>query len=308
MDLSNLIYFKTVVETGSMSKAAQELFISQPALSTSISKLESEIGVKLFDRIGNRIVLNKTGEQFAQYAKQAVELLNAGVNSAKRGIYDTKGGIQIAYTSYAPIIADCVAQYTQINPLITFQIIAFEATKMVDSDQLDFLLSSSAGDTLHDQNKTFWVSRPLFQERYVLIYGNRLANALGAGPADLSLLKDEYFVTMAQDDRKDVLFSDITFSLCMNAGYFPKVYCKTDEFLVKVKLVQSDLAVAVLPESCLQDALSIAPGLQYSVLEDEMAKRTIHIMRHKKSLMTEAALDFWEFILDFYGLPQDDLD
>lgn len=36
MDLSNLIYFKTVVETGSMSKAAQELFISQPALSTSI--------------------------------------------------------------------------------------------------------------------------------------------------------------------------------------------------------------------------------------------------------------------------------
>ena len=113
---------------------------------------------------------------------------------------------------------------------------------------------------------------------------------------------------MAQDDRKDVLFSDITFSLCMNAGYFPKVYCKTDEFLVKVKLVQSDLAVAVLPESCLQDALSIAPGLQYSVLEDEMAKRTIHIMRHKKSLMTEAALDFWEFILDFYGLPQDDLD
>lgn len=123
---------------------------------------------------------------------------------------------------------------------------------MVDSDQLDFLLSSSAGDTLHDQNKTFWVSRPLFQERYALIYGNRLANALGAGPADLSLLKDEYFVTMAQNDRKDVLFSDITFPLCMNAGYFPKVYCKTDEFLVKVKLVQSDLAVAVLPESCLK--------------------------------------------------------
>lgn len=87
-----------------------------------------------------------------------------------------------------------------------------------------------------------------------------MANALGAGPADLSLLKDEYFVTMAQNDRKDVLFSDITFPLCMNAGYFPKVYCKTDEFLVKVKLVQSDLAVAVLPESCLKDALAIAPA------------------------------------------------
>ena len=259
MDIRNIEYFLHLAKYEHVSATADLLHISQPSLSKHITSLEREIGVKLFDRIGNRIVLNKTGEQFAQYAKQAVELLNAGVNSAKRGIYDTKGGIQIAYTSYAPIIADCIAQYTQINPLITFQIIAFEATKMVDS-------------------------------------------------ADLSLLKDEYFVTMAQNDRKDVLFSDITFPLCMNAGYFPKVYCKTDEFLVKVKLVQSDLAVAVLPESCLKDALAIAPGLQYSVLEDEMAKRTIHIMRHKKSLMTEAALDFWEFILDFYGLPQDDLD
>ncbi len=60
---------------------------------------------------------------------------------------------------------------------------------MVDSDQLDFLLSSSAGDTLHDQNKTFLGLSSLFQERYVLIYGNRLANALGAGPADLSCSK-----------------------------------------------------------------------------------------------------------------------
>ena len=189
MDIRNIEYFLHLAKYEHVSATADLLHISQPSLSKHITSLEREIGVKLFDRIGNRIVLNKTGEQFAQYAKQAVELLNAGVNSAKRGIYDTKGGIQIAYTSYAPIIADCVAQYTQINPLITFQIIAFEATKMVDSDQLDFLLSSSAGDTLHDQNKTFWVSRPLFQERYVLIYGNRLANALGAGPADLSCSK-----------------------------------------------------------------------------------------------------------------------
>ena len=63
MDLSNLIYFKTVVETGSMSKAAQELFISQPALSTSISKLESEIGVKLFDRSRRHVSLNRAGEE-----------------------------------------------------------------------------------------------------------------------------------------------------------------------------------------------------------------------------------------------------
>ena len=163
MDIRNIEYFLHLAKYEHVSATADLLHISQPSLSKHITSLEREIGVKLFDRIGNRIVLNKTGEQFAQYAKQAVELLNAGVNSAKRGIYDTKGGIQIAYTSYAPIIADCIAQYTQINPLITFQIIAFEATKMVDSDQLDFLLSSSAGDTLHDQNKIFGSLVPSFR-------------------------------------------------------------------------------------------------------------------------------------------------
>ena len=117
MDIRNIEYFLHLAKYEHVSATADLLHISQPSLSKHITSLEREIGVKLFDRIGNRIVLNKTGEQFAQYAKQAVELLNAGVNSAKRGIYDTKGGIQIAYTSYAPIIADCIAQYTQINPL-----------------------------------------------------------------------------------------------------------------------------------------------------------------------------------------------
>lgn len=113
---------------------------------------------------------------------------------------------------------------------------------------------------------------------------------------------------MAQNDRKDVLFSDITFPLCMNAGYFPKVYCKTDEFLVKVKLVQSDLAVAVLPESCLKDALAIAPASSIRCWKTRWQNEPSISCCHKKSLMTEPALDFWEFILDFYGLPQDDLD
>lgn len=103
MDIRNIEYFLHLAKYEHVSATADLLHISQPSLSKHITSLEREIGVKLFDRIGNRIVLNKTGEQFAQYAKQAVELLNAGVNSAKRGIYDTRGAFRSLILPMPPL-------------------------------------------------------------------------------------------------------------------------------------------------------------------------------------------------------------
>lgn len=61
MELLQLKYFKTVAETGTISEAAKALFISAPALSTSISGLETEMGMDLFERTNNRIILNRQG-------------------------------------------------------------------------------------------------------------------------------------------------------------------------------------------------------------------------------------------------------
>lgn len=63
MDLRHARTFVTVAELGSVSKAAVRLRIAQPALSRQISKLELELGLKLFDRVGRRLVLTGEGEQ-----------------------------------------------------------------------------------------------------------------------------------------------------------------------------------------------------------------------------------------------------
>lgn len=62
MDITAFEYFKIIAETGSLTKAAQQLHITQPAMSAMLKKLEDELGVALFDRSPNRIYLNKTGE------------------------------------------------------------------------------------------------------------------------------------------------------------------------------------------------------------------------------------------------------
>jgi DNA-binding transcriptional LysR family regulator len=63
MDLRRLRTFVTVAEQGSVSKAALCLHISQPGLSRQIHELQQELGLRLFDRVGRRLVLSAEGEQ-----------------------------------------------------------------------------------------------------------------------------------------------------------------------------------------------------------------------------------------------------
>ncbi len=63
MDLRHARTFVTVAELGTVSKAAERLHTAQPALSRQISNLEQELGLKLFDRVGRRLVLTSDGEQ-----------------------------------------------------------------------------------------------------------------------------------------------------------------------------------------------------------------------------------------------------
>lgn len=62
MDINQLQYFKKIAETGSLTKAAEQLHISQPAMSAVLKKIEAELHVELFDRSANRIQLNQLGE------------------------------------------------------------------------------------------------------------------------------------------------------------------------------------------------------------------------------------------------------
>ena len=64
MDLNYLMYFRKVAELQNITKAAEQLSITQPALSRVIHNIENEIGYKLFDRSGKNIVINKKGEMF----------------------------------------------------------------------------------------------------------------------------------------------------------------------------------------------------------------------------------------------------
>jgi len=72
MEIYQLRYFLAVAETGNFTKAAQRSFISQPSLSQQILNLEEELGQKLFDRLGRKVVLTEAGNTLLDGAHRII--------------------------------------------------------------------------------------------------------------------------------------------------------------------------------------------------------------------------------------------
>src|SRR5215813_5814325 len=74
MNLNHLAIFHAVAQTGSTTRGAERLDISQPAVSKQVQELESALGVHLFDRIGRQVRLSQVGVVLADYAQRLFAL------------------------------------------------------------------------------------------------------------------------------------------------------------------------------------------------------------------------------------------
>ncbi len=74
MNMKEQQYVCVLAECGSITRAAKELYISQPALSIYINNLEKSLNVKLFERVGKRFILTYAGERYVEKARAMLRL------------------------------------------------------------------------------------------------------------------------------------------------------------------------------------------------------------------------------------------
>lgn len=309
MELKQIEYFIQLAQMQHVSQTADFLNISQPTLSKSLSNLERDVGVPLFDRVGNRIRLNASGQQFYSYAKQIMQTLNTATLSAKRFVFEVSGNISIACLSFAPILLPCISEYMKLNPLVNIQVLQYNHNiNRVSDIDYDFILASAQDELNEDQNSQLWVTQPLFSEDCLFVIGPKHPQfsqlPKHGEPIDLTQFSDASFVTMHIDDK----FVDFTYDICQEAGFFPKSYFQTDDFLIKMNIVREGSAVAFLPQTCIAEATLLCPGLRAFQPAHQNIRRTVLMTRKKKSLLSEASLDFWEFMLDHFNLSPDERD
>ena len=95
MNFRKLKIFYETAQHLNMTKVAKEMYISQPSISQSINELESELGVKLFDRIGKKLYLTNEGEVFRNYTRRILNLYDESVKIIRDINLNGKGKLVI---------------------------------------------------------------------------------------------------------------------------------------------------------------------------------------------------------------------
>lgn len=115
MELLQLSYFRTVAKLGHMTEAANTLHVSQPSLSRTISNLEKELGVQLFDRHGRKISLNEYGEKFLARVEHALRELAEGCKEISAS-YEEESRSIIVSSSLSGFLTGAIADFLEFNP------------------------------------------------------------------------------------------------------------------------------------------------------------------------------------------------
>ncbi|MBQ8108601.1 MAG: LysR family transcriptional regulator [Clostridia bacterium] len=102
MTLQQLNYIITISEIGSINRAAEKLYVSQPSLTSAIKELEKELGIVLFNRSGRGVTLTAEGADFLPYARQVYgQYLNLLEKYGKEGERKQKFGVSCQHYSFA---------------------------------------------------------------------------------------------------------------------------------------------------------------------------------------------------------------
>lgn len=150
--LSSYRIFNAVAEAGNISKAAKELFISQPAISKAVSKLEQSLSVKLFTRNSRGVKLTEEGALLYEYTCSAFESLRQGEESIKKihalGIGHIKIGVSTTLCKYLllPYLQSFIETYPHIKVTIECRS-TFETLAQLEEGKLDIGLIGKPSQT-----------------------------------------------------------------------------------------------------------------------------------------------------------------
>lgn len=243
MELRDLKSFIEVANYKSFTKAASHSYLSQPALSKAVKKLEEELHVELFDRSRRQLKLTDAGKIVYQQGIKALsslseltvlldELINIAAGEIKIGVPPLIG------TLFFPSIA---RNFSEQYPKVVLELVELGAKlieDLVEEGQIDVGII-----VLPSDEAKFNIS-PFVKDEFVLyIHKDR---ALAQQPfVSLHQLQDEKFILFS----REFTLHDYIRRACIASGFTPTVSYQSSQWDLIIELVASQLGIAILPKS-----------------------------------------------------------
>jgi LysR family hydrogen peroxide-inducible transcriptional activator len=286
VEFHQLRYFCAVAKAGSFTRAAQQQHVSQPSLSQQLRKLEDELGVTLFDRMGRAVRLTRSGDVLLPRAESILRQVAAATlegQEAARGYQGrlVVGAIPTVTLSFLP---SRLASFAQECPRVQVSAVEGMTNELViqiedGAIDLAFLaLPISARNC---------VSRELFREPLYLVVSENHALA-SSGRIHLRKVENDPFLLLTEGH----CFREDGLSACARARFKPNVVFEGRQFKTVLEMVAEGMGVSILPEMA---AIPTA-GCRFIPLEDDGAYRSVGIVQLKKQFPSSVRSAFLEHI------------
>lgn len=287
LELLQLQYFLVVARLEHVTEAARSLHVTQSSLSKTIGRLEEDLGVPLFDRVGRKLRLNEYGNKFFRRAERALFELEQGKQELRDLSSPEQGTLELAVTA-ASALPHILREFRKKRPHVQFHVQMLttqEMVKLLHQGDVDVCLSSPAVEEEDIECQVVY-NDPIL---VAVPKGHRLAERTSVS---LTELKDESFVGV----KRGYGTRDLADRICRSVGFKPQYVYEGDEPARLSALVEAEIGIAFIPST----ARNSREQIQYLQVENHELVREIALLWHKSRYISQTALEFREVVADYF--------
>ena len=284
MTLRHMIIFRTVCESDyNSTKAAEQLHMTQPAISLAIKELEQYYGVRLFDRIGRRLKITDSGKLFLQYAIHITDLFD-DMETGLRD-WDSKGILRVgaSITIGSQFMPGYVKAYSEICPGIDVRVVVEQSDTLehkILTNALDFALIEGI------PRDPRIVAEAYMQDQLSVLCSADKGWKQGQTISRQEFKKQRLLLREKGSGTRDV-FDRVT----AQAGIHITPAWEAMSTSTLINAAITGLGIAVLPSRMIQPALDSGQIITVNV-EGLDFKRNFYIIRHKDKFLMPSAEKF----------------
>lgn len=297
MELTQLEYFRVVARLEHITKAAEALHVSQPALSSTIARLEKDVGTPLFDRSANRIHLNASGRIFLRYVDRIYAELEQGLHEVLSS-NDTEFG-RINFSVFSSGIGlEPVSEFLYLHPHISMHHYiqtGTQAQEQLEAGHLDFAVC------LWPIRSALLAWQPLYDDHLVALLSKQHPLARKQN-IRLEELANEPFALLDSDPELRILIPQ----LCRQGGFSPTILYTGYDIATISPLVSSGLCAFLCPSANFRYGLHTPQTTRFndSIVAIPVTSPScifsIGIAKRKDKPLSRTAKAFYDLLLAYY--------
>lgn len=303
-------YIYEVYKEMSFSKAAENLYISQPSLSAAVKKAENLIGFPVFDRSTTPIRLTEPGKRYIESIETILDV-ERGFENYIHDMNNLKSGsISIGGTNLfiSFILPPVISRYTSEYPLVDVNLVEDSTSELREklfSGKLDLIIDNHVMDPIVCEKKFFC------EEHLVLIVPRRFASNEQAAPyllsaldikqgrhldphvppVPLELFRNEPFLFLKSGNDTRIRADKI----CHNDGFSPKIKLKLDQQITAYNLSSYGMGAAFIGDILIK-SVDENKELLYYKLDNRDATRNVNFYYKRNRYMSRTMEEFLKMV------------